>query len=534
MKKTYIIPIIIAVVFGIGWTVFQRQSGGITESKAPQVVELKNGESYELTASFVKKNIGGKSYKMLGYNGSIPGPTIKVMQGAEVTINLKNDTDTPSSLHAHGVRMDNPSDGVPGVTQKEIMPGEIFSYKLKFPDAGVFWYHPHVRVDYALELGLYGNFLVDPAIKVVDLNIPCGGCYTLKPNTNYWSPVNREVLLFIDDILIENGKIKLSKQTVDRTLMGRYGNIMLVNGETDYKLQAKKGEVVRFYITNSANTRPFNVAIKGAKMKLVGGDEGSYEKDAWVDSVFISPSERAIIEVLFDKTGSFAIENRTPAKTYKLGIVKVTSDVVSTSYATEFAQLRESKETVASIDPFRVFFDKSPDKRVTLSVDTMSASSAPHGGMSGQSAEHALPSDSTIGKGVGSDKIEWEDTNAMGNAMSNTDTVKWNIIDDASGKKNMDIDWKFKKGDKVKIRIFNDLKSAHPMPHPIHFHGQRFLVLERDGVKQTNLVWKDTVFVKTGETVDILLDASNVGTWMAHCHIAEHAEAGMMMKFDVI
>ncbi len=518
-KYIYIILIIGLALLGIGWTAVERQSRVRTESKAPQVVELKNGESYTLTAGFVEKNIGGKTYNMLGYNDSIPGPTIKVAQDAEVTINLKNDTDIGMTLHPHGVRMENAFDGVQGLTQKEVMPGESFVYKLKFPDVGVFWYHPHVRVDYALEMGLYGNFLVTPK------------------NADYWSQVNREVVLFIDDILIENGEIKLSKKDVDRTLMGRYGNVMLINGETNYLLSAKKGEVVRFYITNSANTRPFNLAMSGVKTKLVGGDGGSYEKDALVESVLISPSERAIVEVLFDKSGSFAIENRTPAKTYTLGIVKVARDAASPSYVTDFAKLRESKETVASIDPFRPFFNKSPDKKITLSVDMIGGMGGMQGGMNSTGAVHMMPDGSQMGGEMtapGDDKIEWEDEDKMMNAMSNTNTVKWNIVDDATGKMNMDIDWKFTKGDKVKIRIFNDPKSAHPMQHPIHFHGQRFLVLERDGVKQTNLVWKDTVFVKTGETVDILLDASNVGAWMAHCHIAEHAEAGMMMKFDVI
>lgn len=73
----------------------------------------------------------------------------------------------------------------------------------------------------------------------------------------------------------------------------------------------------------------------------------------------------------------------------------------------------------------------------------------------------------------------------------------------------------------------------HPIQHPMHFHGQRCLILARNGVKETNLVWKDTVFIPSGETVDILLDTLNPGTWMAHCHIAEHLEAGMMMKYKV-
>jgi hypothetical protein len=89
-------------------------------------------------------------------------------------------------------------------------------------------------------------------------------------------------------------------------------------------------------------------------------------------------------------------------------------------------------------------------------------------------------------------------------------------------------------GDRVKIRLVNDMEQDHPMHHPFHVHGAgRFLVLSRDGIAEPNLVWKDTVLVRTGETVDILLDITNPGRWMAHCHIAEHHESGMMFSFDV-
>jgi FtsP/CotA-like multicopper oxidase with cupredoxin domain len=86
----------------------------------------------------------------------------------------------------------------------------------------------------------------------------------------------------------------------------------------------------------------------------------------------------------------------------------------------------------------------------------------------------------------------------------------------------------------VKIRLVNEMDSDHPMHHPFHIHGAgRFLVLARDGVAEPNLVWSDTVLVRTGETVDIVLDVTNAGRWMAHCHIAEHHESGMMFSFEV-
>jgi suppressor of ftsI len=488
---------------------------GLPEAKPTETVELKNGDTYDLTASYVKKNINGTEYRMLAYNGSIPGPLLKIPQGAEVTVNFKNDTDIKTLLHSHGVRMDNTFDGSQ-TSQKEMGPGETFSYKLKFPDVGMYWYHPHVREDFEQELGLYGNYLVVPTSQ------------------NYWASVNREEALFLDDILIENDKIALSKNGADHTLMGRFGNIMLVNGETNYSLSTKKGEVVRFYVTNAANTRPFNFTILGAKMKLVGADGGAYEKDQWIDTITLGPSERAIVEVLFDKSGSFVIQNKTPNKTYTLGMVNVGTDPAGVSYASLFNQLHSHSQVTQSIDPLRRYFDKVADKQIKLTLDMggnmMNMQGMGHG-------SHIMPDGTMMGgsmsMALSPDGIEWEDENQMMNRLSNTDSIKWKIVDQATGKENMDIDWTFTKDQPVKIRIENVSNSMHPMQHPIHFHGQRFLILAKNGVKQTDLVWKDTVFISSGETVDILLDTRNPGIWMAHCHIAEHLEAGMMMKFKV-
>src|SRR3989344_5728405 len=299
------IMVILAAIATIAWVKPGLETPPVAQS---QIVELKNGDAYDLVASPVTKDIGGKTYTMLAYNGSIPGPLIKIAPGAEGTINFENDTGMKTLPHS---------------------PGETFSYKLKFPDAGVYWYHPHVREDLQQELGLYGNYFV-------------------VPNTeNYWSPVNREVTLFLDDILIENGKINLSTKGADRTLMGRFGNVMLVNGEDGYKLDAKKAEVIRLYVTNAANARPFNFAIQGTKLKLVGADGGAYEKESWVDSVVMGPSERTIVEVLFNTSGTYATENQTPEKTYKLGEVVVSDESATPSYTAEFGTLRSHQETIA-------------------------------------------------------------------------------------------------------------------------------------------------------------------------------------------
>ncbi len=130
--------------------------------------------------------------------------------------------------------------------------------------------------------------------------------------------------------------------------------------------------------------------------------------------------------------------------------------------------------------------------------------------------------------------IEWEDDMVEVNRMTTPANTRWKLIDRATGAEGAGIAWRFRVGDRVKIRLVNEMDSDHPMQHPFHIHGAgRFVVLSRNGVVEPNLVWKDTVLVRTGETVDILLEVTNPGRWMAHCHIAEHHESGMMFSFDV-
>lgn len=528
-KKRYLF--IFAIIFAAAgfyfFNVFDWK--GAVQVKKSEVVDLNNGDTFDLTAAYVTKNIGGRGQTILAYNGSIPGPTIRVPQGAEVTINFKNDTDLPALLHSHGVRMENVFDGSQ-LVQKEMKPGESFAYKLRFPDAGVYWYHPHAKEVFEQPLGLYGAFIVTPR------------------DSAYFPPVNREIPLFLSDLPVVNGIIALDKNETSHSLMGHYGTVMLVNGEERFDLQAKTGEVVRLYVINSANARPFNFAIEGLTLKRVGGDSGAYEKASFEDNGILGPSERAIIDVLMPKAGVYELQNKTPERTYLLGTISVREERIEVSYEKEFNVLQNNAATKQSIDAFRRFFDIAPDKRIALTLDMggdfmsmMGGYRMPDGTM--------MPARRSFGAGGGGmmpvpsnveeanselDGIEWEDTMWMMNAMSNTDLIKWNIVDQNTGKENMNIDWSFKRGAPVKIRIFNDPNSPHPMQHPIHFHGQRFLMLARDGVKETNMAWKDTVLIPSSETVDILLDTSNPGKWMAHCHIAEHLEAGMMFGFTVL
>jgi FtsP/CotA-like multicopper oxidase with cupredoxin domain len=119
------------------------------------------------------------------------------------------------------------------------------------------------------------------------------------------------------------------------------------------------------------------------------------------------------------------------------------------------------------------------------------------------------------------------------NWASDARQVTWLLRDPATGRENMDIDWRFRRGQVVKLRLVSERETVHAMQHPVHIHGQRFLILAVNGVPMRHHAWKDTVLLPAGATVDLLVEMTNPGRWMLHCHIAEHLSADMMMAFTV-
>lgn len=569
MNKTTLSLIGLIIFLSIGYVAFQRNDNGDTVStveaeyfahevsddvplaRTSEVVELSDGDSYEMVAGIVRQEVGNRSVKRLAYNGQIPGPLLKVDQNSTITLTLTNNLDVPTTLHPHGLRLDNQFDGVPDVTQPPIEVGESFTYELTFPDEGIYWYHPHIREDYTQELGLYGNFLVDPT------------------DENYWNEVDRKEFIILDDFL-EGEKFKTD--VVTHTLMGRFGDTMLINDQDNYMLEVTQGESARLYITNVANTRTFDFAIPNVQMKLVGGDVGRIEKDTLIDSQIIAPAERYVVEVLFEEVGTFPIEHRGE----RVGEIIVREGVApSVDKKTTFNTLRTHDHSYEDVRAdFDAYLAQSPDKTLRLDIEmgdelhtTMMGNMDHESMMVKEEGENMMMNmqmdddamrehcevmpemagceqytDESMKMEHGGmmmqehgseDGIEWEDDMGMMNQMSNDENITWRLIDEDTGKENMDIDWRFRQGDMIKVRIFNDPSTMHPMQHPIHFHGQRFVVLSKDGVANNNLQWKDTVLVPQGKTIDILVEMSNPGTWMAHCHIAEHLHAGMMLSFDV-
>jgi FtsP/CotA-like multicopper oxidase with cupredoxin domain len=483
------------------------------EAMPARIMEMADGEKMELTASLVRRTINGKTFLMFGYNGQYPGPLIKADKGSTVIVEFKNEIKMPTTVHWHGLRLDNRFDGVPDVTQAPVESGESFTYELFFRDTGIYWYHPHMREDVQQDLGLYGNMLVAP------------------PQADYYNPVNREELLILDDILIDEvGLIPFGDRAVTHALMGRFGNVMLVNGVTDYQLSVQRGEVVRFYLTNVANSRTFNVVFGGAKIKVIASDVSKYEREVWVESVVIAPAERYVVEVLFDEPGDLEITNSIQAidefrgefhaRIDVLGRVEVAGDPASDDFRESFQTLRENEDVQEDVAAYRQYFDKEADHQLELILRIQDLPLPIVRAMQFEAGLYAPP-------------MEWNDAMPMMNWLSSAEQIHWILRDPDTGKENMDIGWEFEKGEVVKIRIFNDPDTIHPMNHPIHLHGQRYLVLSIDGIPNQNLVWKDTAIVPVGATMDILVDMSNPGDWMLHCHIAEHLHSGMMTAFTV-
>jgi FtsP/CotA-like multicopper oxidase with cupredoxin domain len=627
---------------------FSRETEGLPKADASTLVKVADGEHIELRIAPVEKHIGDASVRMLAYNGSIPGPTFKVRQGSEIAVDVVNDGDLEATVHWHGLRLENRYDGT-HETQAPIAVGGRFTCRVAFPDPGVYWYHPHIREDYGQEMGLYGNVLVEPGVS------------------DYWPAVHREVVVTLDDVLIENGKIApFSRSETTHAAMGRFGNVLLVSGEPDLTLSAKSGEVVRFFLTNTANTRVFKVMLPGARMKLVGGDSGRVEHEQFVNEVVLAPSERVVVDALFEQPGELALVHQTPDRVYQLARITVGDSVADPSLSEQFAQLRSDPELGAERERLAGLVEAEPDKTLAFvaemdfeepdgpvvyacpmhpdvvqdepgrcprcgmtllakavattyacpmhpdvvqnepgrcpqcgmkllavpassttytcpmhpdvvrnepgrcplcgmkllpaSLASQAAGEHEHHGDEGHdherrthehhdTAAHAQPvgevhanHDEGGEHGEGHEHhahaaaggIEWEDDMVEINKITTPTNMRWKLVDRATGEANAAIDWRFTVGDRVKVRLINEMDSDHPMHHPFHVHGAgRFLILTRNGEIEPNLVWKDTVLVRTGEVVDILLDITNPGRWMAHCHIAEHHESGMMFSFTV-
>jgi suppressor of ftsI len=479
-----------------------------------ELLQLRDGASISLTAAPVRRILFGRTVTMLGFNGQYPGPLIQVDEQSTINVRFVNRTDFPTAVHWHGVRLDNRFDGAPHVTQDPVPPGGTFDYTIHFPDAGIYWYHPHHREDILQDLGLYGNLLVR------------------SRDPDFFAPANRDEILMFDDLLMgEAGPTEHGREAPTHALMGRFGNVLLVNGEPRWTSSARRGEVVRFYLTNVSSTRVFNLSWQGSRtrMKVVASDLGRYEQESWIDNIVIAPAERFVVDVRFEQPGEARLVNRVRAidhiqarffeEAQTLGAVRVATAAAKPDHAATFNRLRRNAEVAAEMNRYRPQFNRPVDHELSITLEIGNVPFPLKPLMNFES--------------VYRHPVEWTGTMPEMDWVATGNAARWILREPATTRENMDIRWRFRVGDVVKVRLVNDRRALHAMQHPIHIHGQRFLVTAVNGVPNQHLVWKDTVLVPTGFTTDVLLELSNPGKWMLHCHVAEHIETGMRMVFEV-
>jgi len=528
-----------------------------------RVARLGDGDTLRFVAGRVRRSLQGGSHLTYGFNGLTPGPLLRVPRDAEITVLFRNDIDLPSTIHWHGLRIENGSDGVPGITQPPVPPGGSFTYRLRFPDPGIYWYHPHVREDVQQDLGLYGNILVEPRGAEGELPIgareaadraaagladpldslpPPAGLRADPASADYsyggaFGPVNREEFLALDDLLVAppaggSGRARPVPYGADvptHALMGRFGNLFLVNGEPRYERTVTAGEVVRFYLTNVASTRVFNLSFGDLPLKVVASDLSRYERPARAESAVLGPAERYVVEVLFDEPGEVPLLNRVQALDHvhgeffpvvdTLGTIRVRPGEPERSHADRFAEHEPNPAVRRDVERYREAFDGPVDRTLHLTME-LDPLPFPVGSLIRRDSFYFHP-------------LEASGTMPRMNWVTTASEVRWILRDPETGRENMEIDWRFRVGQIVKIRLRNLRHAAHAMQHPIHLHGQRFLVLSRNGRRSQNLGWKDTTIVPVGTTATLLVELTNPGEWMLHCHIAEHLGSGMRTVFTV-
>jgi FtsP/CotA-like multicopper oxidase with cupredoxin domain len=429
----------------------------------PRVVEI------SLDARIARVEIApGQSVDAWTYNGGIPGPLIRLRVGDRLIVHFTNALPEPTTVHWHGLRVPLRMDGVPGVSQPPVKPGESFTYDFIVPDAGLFWYHPHVMSAAQVGFGLYGALLVEDPDDGVN--------------------VEDELVMVLSDIALnDRGALESAEAGGSiANVFGREGPHVLLNGRKESMLQVRSDAPQRWRIVNAAKSRYFNLDLGGVMFRQIGGDGGLQEYASERDMLLLAPGERAdvivtprlktgesiVLRSVLVNRGLFTFEGRFPYDE----LLTLTGANVPPYSGPPPPAVRRTIEPLplagATKVDLELALDQPPD-------------AAPEYSIRGQlySARHK-----TLGARIGETQV-WTVTNS----------TKWS--------------------------------------HPLHLHGFFFQVLDDKGAPVRPLAWKDTVDIPFDKTVHLAVrfdDREGVsGAWMLHCHVLDHAEAGLMGSVQV-
>lgn len=407
---------------------------------------------------------GGPETAVWAYGGTVPGPEIRVAQGARVTRRFVNALPQPSTVHWHGLRLPNAMDGVTNLTQPAVEPGAEFLYDFVAPDAGTFWYHPHNRTYEQLARGLYGPLIVEEA-RTPD--------------------VDADLVLMLDDWRLDpDGALAGGFGSMhDRAHGGRIGNWITVNGKAEWTRPAARGARLRLRLINAANARIFTVGAQGLEGWVVALDGMPLETPEPLERVVLGPAQRA--DLIVDVTGE------DEGVLYSLE--RDGGYVVAAFPATGPAQARRAGPPAAlppNAQP--VMADPGSARTIALPME---------GGAMGQMRRARMQGRQQGVEALARAGMAW--------SLAGTAGMPAQPLAELA------------RGETVRIAMTNDTA----WPHAMHLHGHHFRELKADGALGP---WRDTILLDRGEAKEIALVADNPGDWLLHCHMLEHAAAGMM------
>jgi len=429
---------------------------------------------FELTASHghtVFDHDQENATRVMYYNQSIPGPIIRIPQGRESVIRLRNRLDEPTSVHWHGLRIDNAMDGVPDMTQPPVLPGEQFEYRFSPPDAGTYWYHTHMRSWAQLALGLAGVLIVS------EQNPP---------------RVDQDLVFAIDDWRLDRN-MQLDNASLgsmhDWSHAGRLGNFITVNGHAEPKFEVAGGERIRLRLLNIANARIMHLLFNEPGISVIAIDGQPVEPfspDA--GRIVLAPGQRTdlIIDMTSAPASSTAIE---------LVIGEYAYEIASFTYRPQVRR-EQLLET-----PIRL--PANPANKTVLPTEFKHFPLRMQGGAMG---------------GMRSAQFE-------GREMDIRELVRQKKVWALNGLVGMPSEplFRVKRGTAISLDVHND----NSWPHAMHIHGHHFID------DRHPRWWRDTTLFQRGERGAMRFVADNPGKWLIHCHMVEHMAGGMLTWFEV-